>query len=415
MMKKNLSLFLLSTAFIITMQLSQAHADSPEDLIKKGKVFGELRYRYENVDQDGIVKTATANTLRANLGFETGTYYDFKALIEGQAVRHMGHDDFNDTTNGKGTYPIIADPENSEFNQAWIMWSGLPYTSFKLGRQIINFDNQRFVGAVGWRQNDQTFDAGTVTVKPLEKLALVYNYIWNINRIFGEHHAIPDYSGDTHLLHAEYAYADWLKAVAYGYFTDLEEAQNLSSQTVGMQFTGKAPLNDDWKLQYLGEYARQSDRKDNPNNYDASYFHVTPSLIWKDVTFQVGFETLGGNGTQAFQTPLATLHAFNGWADKFLVTPANGLEDAYIRVGYKVSGINTWVDGTTLDAIYHDFNAEDTSADYGKEWNFQIAKTFKTEDFVAKEWTITAKYADYNADTLNTDTNKFWLMLGTKF
>ncbi|TAL31929.1 MAG: hypothetical protein EPN97_10240 [Alphaproteobacteria bacterium] len=416
MKKRLLQYLLLPASLFALLQVPSAQADSPEDLFSKGKVFGQLRYRYENVDQAGLAHTTgVANTLRANLGFETGTYKDFKALVELQTVQRLGDDDYNDTVNGKTTYPTIADPENNEFNQAWIMWSGLPKTSLKLGRQNIILDNQRFVGNVGWRQNDQTYDAGTATFTPVEKLILSYSYVWNINRIFGEHNAIPDYTGANHLIHGEYTFADWLKIAAYDYLLDIHQKQTLSSQTYGAQATGKVPLVADLKLQYLAEYAHQADYKDSPINFHASYYHLSPSLLWKGVTLQAGMESLGGDGANAFQSPLATLHAFNGWADEFLTTPANGLEDRYGRVGYKLSGLNKWVDGTTFDAVYHDFNAENTSADYGTEWNFQVSKTFKTEDFNIKEWTVTAKYADYNADTLFTDTNKFWLMVDLKF
>lgn len=400
---------------------SFACADSPEDLIRNGKVFGEVRYRYEHVEQDGLARISTADTVRANLGFETGVYKDFKAIIELQAVQHMGDDDFNDTTNGKVTYPIIADPENAEFNQAWVMWSGIPKTSLKLGRQNILLDNQRFVGNVGWRQNDQTFDAATLTFTPTEKMTFNYSYVWNINRIFGEHNAISDFTGNNHLLHGEYTFTDWLKVTGYGYFIDIHQGPPpfapfaLSSRTYGAQLSGKIPLSQDWKLQYLAEYARQTDYKNSPLNYHENYFHISPSLLWKGVTLQGGIESLGGNGTSAFQTPLATLHAFNGWADKFLTTPAKGLEDYYGRVSYRIGGVNTWIDGITLDAVYHDFNAENSSMDHGSEWDFQASRSFKTEDFVLKEWTVTAKYADYNADGFLTDTNKFWLMAGTKF
>lgn len=392
-----------------------AQAQSLADLYEDGKVFGELRYRYENVEQDGLARTATANTLRASLGFETGTYMNFKALAEVQAVRQIGDDSFNDTTNGKGTYPVIADPENSEFNQAYVAWTGIPTLTLKAGRQIINLGNQRFVGSVGWRQNDQTFDALSAIFKPNEKTSVTYSYAWNANRIFGEHHAMPDYSGQNHFIYAEHTCKDWLKVAAYGYFLDIDEARTLSSRTLGAQLSGKKPLTEGFAFHYLAEYAEQDDYRRNPNAYDASYYHLVPGVSWKDISIHAGFESLEGNGTVAFQTPFATLHAFNGWADKFLTTPANGLEDAYLRVSYKAADIHPWIDGISADAVYHDYGAENTSADYGSEWNFQLAKTFKTEGFVTKDLSVTAKYADYNADDLLADTEKVWLMVGVKF
>lgn len=400
---------------------ADALADSPTDLITQGKVFGELRYRYEWVEQGGLPRTATADTLRANLGFETGVYRNFKALVEGQSIRRIGDDDFNDTTNGKVAYPVIADPENNEFQQAWIMWSGIPKTSLKLGRQHIILSNHRFFSNVGWRQNDQTYDAATAVFRPLDKASLQYSYVWNVNRVFGNHNAIPDFTGDTHVIHGEYALADWLKLTAYAYLLDIRQGPApfapgaLSSQTYGAQAAGKVPLGGDWTFQYLAEYAVQSDRGSSPLDYREPYFHLLPGLQWKNVTLQAGFESLGGDGTSAVQTPLALLHGFNGWADKFLNTPAGGLEDAYGRAAYKIAGLHDFVDGTVVEAVYHDFGAENTSMDYGKEWNFQVSKTFKTEGFVIKEWSVAAKYADYDADGLFTDTNKAWLMFGVKY
>ncbi len=399
----------------VLLSLSAARAENPEDLIRKGKVFGEVRYRYEKVDQANLARTGIASTVRADLGFETGVYYDFKALVDLQTVRHIGDDHFNDTVNGKGTYPTIADPENSEFNQLWVSWAGIPQTTVKIGRQIINLDNQRFIGSVNWRQNDQTFDAGMASFSPVKDMNLGYYYLWDVNRINGKSNAIPQYDGDSHLFHADYKFADWLKAAGYGYLIDIDQTKTLSSQTFGAQLTGTHPIDDQWKFQYLAEYAHQSDYKDNPHNYSAAYFHLSPSVLWKNITLQAGFESLAGDGTDAFQTPLATLHAFNGWADKFLTTPANGLEDAYGRFSYKVSDVNQYVDGTVFDAVYHDYRAEKTSADYGSEWDLQLSKSFKTEGFVLKDWTVTAKYADYNAGTILTDTNKLWFMVDAKF
>lgn len=406
---------------VFLLTAAPALADSPSNLITGGKIFGELRYRYEWVEQAGLPRTATADTVRANLGFETGSYKDFKALVEGQSVLHIGDTDFNDTTNGKVTYPVIADPDSNELQQAWIMWSGIPKTSLKVGRQHIILSNQRFFSNVGWRQNDQTYNAATVLFRPLDGASLQYSYVWNINRIFGENNPIPDFTGNTHIVHGEYAFTDWLKISAYAYLIDIKQGpapfapEALSSQTYGAQATGKIPMGKDWSFQYLAEYASQADYNNSPVNYREAYYHFSPGISWKNLTLKGGFESLGGNGTNAMQAPLGLLHAFNGWADKFLNTPAGGLEDAYGHAAYKIAGLHKLVDGTVAEAAYHDFKAENFSMDYGKEWNFQISKTFKVDNAFIREWSIAAKYADYNADGLLTDTNKAWLVLGTKF
>ena len=50
------------------------------------------------------------------------------------------------------------------------------------------------------------------------------------------------------------------------------------------------------------------------------------------VTVKAAYESLEGNGARGFSTPLATLHAFQGWADVFLNTPADGVDDASLTL-----------------------------------------------------------------------------------
>ena len=60
---------------------------------------------------------------------------------------------------------------------------------------------------------------------------------------------------------------------------------------------------------------------------------------------------LASDNSQGFRTPLATLHAFNGWADLFLDTPPDGLSDIYVRGGLDIA---KWV----IDARFHSFRSD---------------------------------------------------------
>ncbi|MGZ9108741.1 MAG: alginate export family protein [Micavibrio sp.] len=372
------------------------------------------------MDQDGpapITDTAHASTLRLRTGFKTGAYAGFQGLVEFDLVGNLGADDYNDSVNSQTQYPLIADPSLEMLNQLWVSWSGLPGTSVRLGRQAINLDNQRFIGTVGWRQNDQTFDAVTIENKSIDKLSLLYGYIGNVNRVFGPEHPLGNYDSETHLAHATYAFQPWMILTGYGYWMDFDLAPASSSRTFGLRLSGEHKINDRLSTVYAAEAAEQRDHGNNPANYDATYYHINPGLKIDKLTLAAGFESLEGNGASAFQTPLATLHAFNGWADKFLTTPVNGLEDVYGKISYIVSGVSPWADSTVLDAVYHNYSAEHTSADYGTEWNLQISRTFETEKetYPFKEWSASIKYADYSAEDILTDTQKIWLTLGTKF
>lgn len=409
-----LKAFLISGTVLAT---SPAFAgESVESIITEGEVFGHIRYRYETVEQGGIANDAEASTVRTNVGFKTGAYKDFQGLIEAQLVNTIGANDFNDTVNGKTAYPVVADPETAEINQAWVSWSGLPDTVIKAGRQVINLDNQRFVGDVGWRQNDQTYDSVLVANSSIPDLAVAYAHAWNVNRINGGDHPAGDLETETHVAHASYKVADWLTATGYGYWIDIGAAPSVSSKTYGVRLTGDVPLNDNWSLFYEAEAATQSDHGSNTASYDEEYYHISPGIKGHGWTLQAGYEELGGDGTNAFTTPLATLHKFNGWADKFLTTPAAGLEDAYAQISYKFANVHEWLDGTTLTAVYHSFEGND-SGDFGDEIDLSIGKSFKLpEGLPAKDIHVLLKYADYNAeDAPYTDTEKFWLQFTLKF
>ncbi len=367
-----------------------------------GTPWINLRYRYESVDQDGFTKDAYASTLRTKIGYKTGLWEGFQVAIEGENIKALGADHYNSTTNGKTQFPTVSDPEDTLLNQFYISYQGLPKTNITLGRQLINLDNQRFIGASDWRQNDQTFDAISISTQFIDKASIYYAYVKKVNRITGPAANSGAYDSDSHIVNASYEFDPALKITGYDYALDFDDARSLSSNTFGARLTGKIDVGSGVNLIYAGEFARQSDYGSNTVDYDANYYLIEPGASWNGFTAKLGYEVLEGDGvaTHAFQTPLATLHAFNGWADKFTTTPANGLEDRYVSLAYKVPFGDAWLKGTDIVIAYHDYQAEHTSTDYGTEWNASIQQTFYDN------YTLGLKFADYQADNLLTDTTK---------
>lgn len=394
----------------VSLSAAAEKADTFTDMFTEGKANAEFRYRYEEVDQDGIDGSAYANTLRTRLRFSSAEWQGFSSVVEWDNVTMIGDDNYNDTRNKQASYPVVADPEGSGINQAYIKYTGFDNTAITAGRQRVNLDNQRFIGSVGWRQNEQTMDGGLVEFKGLDKLTATYGYFSNVYRIFGPHEEpkggpLAELHSDIQLLNLKYTLNDMFAVTGYGYLLDLNDAQLTSSQTIGLRFTGKIPVIQDYKLGYSAEYADQSDYSENPVEYDADYALAELTFgnpVWE---LQAGYELLGSDdGKYAVQTPLATLHKFQGWADKFLVTPASGLEDTY-------AGATVNVKGYAFTAVGHTYEGDDGGDDYGTETDLQIAKTF------AKNYTVTLKYADYQSGdvTAFTDTSKIWLMAEAKF
>ena len=109
----------------------------------------DLRLRSEHVDDEAFAREAQATTLRARVGWRIPLREHWNALLEIEHTAHLGGERYNSTGNGNTTYPTIADPDNTELEQAWLAWSPKPTTRIALGRQRLNYDNQRFIGAVG--------------------------------------------------------------------------------------------------------------------------------------------------------------------------------------------------------------------------------------------------------------------------
>jgi hypothetical protein len=404
---RTMKLSLLSLAIAGTTLSHAAHAEEAfSNLFTEAKPILDARYRYEHVDQDNALKHANAQTLRTRVGVQSGKWYGLSALIEADNVSRIGDASYNETRNGQSEYSVVADPDGSEINQALLRYDH-QYGSAVLGRQRINLDNQRFVGGVAWRQNEQTYDGALLQLKPLSGLTLSYAYIDNINSIFGPGNGKYDTAGNpanieghSHLLNAQYVLMPELTATAYQYRLGLDNlaAGNQSSKTTGVRLNGAVA-----GVSYVLEYAQQTEYADNPLDLDSDYYLAELGYIIKGVTLKGGYEVLGGDegpGNRAFQTPLATKHAFQGWADIFLLTPANGIKDAYV-------GASAPLLGGTLAAWYHDFRAEKGSSQYGEEIDLSYAHPIPG----VKGLVGLVKYASYDADDFAVDTDKLWVQL----
>jgi len=382
-----------------------AQASSPQAVTP----YADIRYRLELVDQAGLPEDATASTLRLRAGVKTAEWNGFSALVEGEAIAVIGSASYNDTVNGKTAYPVVADPADVLLNQAWLRWKPVKQVELTGGRQAINLDNQRWVGSVGWRQNDQTLDAVRATIKPVDGLSVDYFHAWRVNRVFG-----PDSPQgiwrDTaiHGARAGYTIKNVGTLSAYGYWLDTPSSPASSSRTLGVRMAGERPVGKGIRLLYAAEYARQHDYGANPRRFALDYLLLEPGVAAGPVSVRLGYERLEGDGTSALQTPLATLHAFNGWADKFLTTPANGLRDGYVDASYKVPGKGP-LGGLLLRAAWHDYNSTRGGIDYGQEWNALASYP------VGKHVTLTAKLARYEAKSFATDTTKAWFSVEAKF
>jgi len=375
----------------------------------KLKPLAEARIRYEHVDQAGVADAADAVTIRLRAGIEASRGA-WSATVEAQGnLAAIG--DYDDGLHGASSRPLVADPENVALYLANLRYKA-GTVALTAGRQRIALDDERFVGNVGFRQNGQTFDAvrGEWNVAPRLKVDL--SYAWSARTIWGVDGtgARPGAIGGDNVF-ANLAYTTKLGTLtAFAYLVDQDEnavqGYRLSSQSYGARFAGAHPFSSAVKLSYQLSYATQSDYHRNPNSYRASYYLVDAALDLRSLRLGGGYEVLGadkGIALTSFQTPLATGFKFQGWANKFLTTPPDGVRDLYGSAGYgwKQAGPLKML---TLQAVYHRFASDRASRLYGDELDLLAsAKVRKT--------TVALRYADYHASSFATNTKKFWVQL----
>lgn len=376
------------------------------DAVTSGDVSLNLRYRYEFVDQDAVADDANASTLRLRLNYETGVWRHWSGLLEFDHVVEVLVDDFNSGAGTSGPnrsrYPVVADPDGSDLNQLYLQYAPNADWTTRIGRQRILLDDQRYVGGVGWRQNEQTYDAVSVVYSGFEDTSIFYAAVGNANRIFGSEVPAGDHEQMTHLLNVKVGLSESVDVVGYAYLIDNDDFPAFSSNTFGLRVSGNMALGDG-KATLLGEFASQSDAGNAPANYSTNYIRLHGNWAYERWTFGAGFESLGSDNGQGFRTPLATLHAFNGWADQFLATPSAGLEDLYVEASFAFAPWQTKL-------VLHDFSAEAGSEDYGSELDLSASRKFGTR------YGLLLKAAFFDADSpAFTDTTKIWVMLTAGF
>lgn len=364
----------------------------------------EGRLRYESVDQPA--SEADAVTLRLRAGAELKHASGLALLAEAEGTAALAND-YNAfpfaiaDRQRRPQYSTIPDPENLELNRLQLQYK-VKSVAVTLGRQRINLDDQRWIGSVGWRQNEQTFDAvrGEATMGPV---SLDATYAISQRTIFGaEAGPRTAYDGDFALLGAS-AKLGSVTVKGFAYLLDYDEAIAAanSSQTYGIRAVANVPLSPRIKLNLAASFARQSDYGSNPFDYSADYIAAEAGLAAGGLTVTAGYEKLGADNGRSLQTPLATLHKFNGWADIFLTTPAAGLEDWHGTASYRFDKVKL-VPNLTAAMTWHRFESDIGRMHYGDEWDASLGFRLGTLNLLAK-------YARYDAAALGADTEKLWL------
>lgn len=411
----NVRRLLVAAGFAVALLVmaTSSNAQESEDTslaaaVTSGEAHVGIRYRFENVDQDGFADDAYASTVRLRLNYQTGSWQNWSGFAEFDYIGELLLTDFNSlggSSPERNQYPVVADPKGPDLNQLYLDYAPAADTKVRLGRERIVLDNHRFVGDVGWRQNIQTYDGAGINYTGWQDTEVFYRYITAVRTIFGNNVPAGRQDNDTHVLNVKVKLSDDWTVIPYLYLIDNKDVVASSTTTFGARLTGNVTVGGS-KLGLVAEFATQSDAANNPVSYDAQYWHVAADWPFSEsLTLGLAFESLGGDQNvagAAFRTPLATLHAFQGWADKFLATPDAGVNDLFVTAKYKYGVWN-------FTGVYHDFSAESGSGDWGSEIDLSAGRK------LGDRYGLLFKAALYNADQFATDTNKFWIMFTANY
>lgn len=366
-----------------------AHAEeaaSMGDAIVNGEAIVELRPRAEFLDQAGVAE-ADAYTMRTRLGWKTQSWNGLTALIEIEDVRHLGGD-FNDGVPPAEPFASIPDPQGAELNRLQLAWRANEHFTGTLGRQTIEFDDKRFIGASNTRQDSRVLDAVRGDVS-LGGFKATYAFLDQINNTSIEEN---DWESESHLLNVTQTFSPALKLTGFVYALDFDTASavNQSSRFVGVRLSGRAEaMGAEWI--YAASTANQTDYGNSALTFDLDYWHAMTSVRHGEWYGRLWYESLEGDGARGFFLPLGSSYSFHGWAGAFGTKPVDGVNDLNVTVAYSPDWAPDFLDGLTFTARWYDFEAERTGVDFGNEIDLGVSAD------ITDNVSFAIEYGDYEA------------------
>jgi hypothetical protein len=400
-----------ASARSLTYARPPAQEDSLMAALTRGDVIIDARLRYEHVTQASAPLPASAATARLRVGYETAAFRGVFAGIEGEITRELAgkRSDGAIVLSGR---PTIPDPDSETLNQLYAGWSmagddGMTSVRAVFGRQRLIYDNERWIGAGAFRQNDQTFDAVAIEGRPMPHMAVRYAYIDGVNRVLGNSTPNGHWRSDSHAIGMTTDLVPYGLLTGYAYLIDLQSAPQFSSATYGVRYDTMA-TGGEAMFGVEAEVARQTDYRHNTADFALTYALLRPSIHYQDTTLFAGVEFLEGNGVNSVQTPLATLHRQNGWADVVDIIPAQGLRDVHVRYLQEFPDLGP-IKTPRVDLRLHHFTSDSGAVTYGTEFDADLNVSMMGYATVGVRW------ARYEANSFASDTQKVWFYVETRF
>jgi len=398
---------------------SSATTSSNENLLfKEVKPNLEIRPRYEYVDEkNNNLKSANALTTRISIGLNLKYLFHIKNLetyLETTGVFAT----INNYSPENTKYELVPDPVNTRFTQIYIKYK-LNKTNFFIGRKFVIIDDHRFIGNVGWRQMPQSFGVIAISDNTVENLNFLIAGIYERKGITNSLNTYWEFGKWPLILDVNYKVSNLLKIKVFSYLiTDIHN-------TYGIKLSGKYKFNY-LNANYIFEYTKQTDpyKIDNLKikpDIDTNYYRFGLNTNIQKWIIGLEYTHFGDkNGKdKGFSTPLATLHAFDGWSDTLLQGGANGfdygLNEYKLTIGYKNVKYGKFL---VSYLIFKSYKSQPTGRNIGTEIDLLYTKN------LTKRLSLLLKSAFYDGNNGyftggslkgQNDVNKFWAQLDFKY
>lgn len=338
------------------------------------------RARYAQVDADN---SGQAASLLLRGAVESEWTDIISSTVEVDAVGTALKDDHSDGVRFNAQ-PLIPDPQGVDLNQAFLTLN-LDAATIHLGRQRINFDNQRFIGGNGFWQNEQTFDAVLGKVKIASNSNFTYSYIANAKRIFGaqaDQKIIADepvygsqpnsdlhpgeflgnHQHQSHLTRLEWNEWDYTRIVGYAYRIDNQDMPSSSNNTLGLSYNLNYKAS---AIKYRVQIEAAQQNRFDINAASLPYYLLDLGFGINTWELSTRYEILGANDGAAFITPLGSTHDFEGWADEIGNTPNGGVRNFSLGLLWRASPLR-------VETSYHFFKDDVNGNNIGREFDLDF-------------------------------------------
>ena len=346
------------------------------------EVGGQVRYRGEADARDFNDNTGAdvvhSQRTRVNVKYDNDRYHGFAQV---QDVRIWGEE---------GNTLTDASADSLDMHQAYLKVDDVFGTGVgvQVGRQEINFADQRLVGAVNWTQNARALD-GVVLSRAFGDQGVVIPFYLQLNEndaTNAVHGATPTVDEgmdeDTWAagFHSVWKVAEGHSFQPHLYYLRSGVGDGLNLYTLGFYYTG---TTDAVSYDFTADY-----QTGDAGPVDISAYLVSGHVFFTSDALKVGagVDYLSGDDdatdtdVNSFNTLLATNHKFYGYMDYFLTFGSTS--DSVSGLGlidYQLKGSYTVDKATSVGADVHYFQTAESTASTGADVRLAGEDTLGTE------------------------------------